>query len=137
MDELSGRAMLALAGQTTSALFRELADVQVVFGVELGLGGGLVAAFVGIGFWGLHLALTQGLLAKLVADTAPSDRSGSAFGIFNVVTGLTLLLASVLAGIIWDRLGPLATFVVGGSFATAAAVLLVTGQVSGLMGPDR
>ena len=54
--------------------------------------------FLGTGLWGLHMGLTQGLFNKLVVDSSPADLRGSAFGIFNLVSGLALLLASVVAG---------------------------------------
>src|SRR4051812_131833 len=72
--------------------------------------GGLAWAFAGILLWGAHMALTQGLLAKLVADCAPDRLRGSAFGLFNLASGVAMLAASVLAGLLWDRLGPAATF---------------------------
>ncbi len=72
--------------------------------------------------WGLHMALTQGLLSKLVADTAPAPLRGTAFGIFNLVSGVALLLASVIAGMLWQRVGVAATFFAGAGFATAAAI---------------
>ncbi len=82
-------------------------------------------AFLGAAFWGLHMALTQGLLSKLVADTAPTEFRGSAFGIFNLVSGGALLLASVIAGSLWSVFGPSATFIAGGSFAALAAMGLL------------
>jgi predicted MFS family arabinose efflux permease len=85
---------------------------------------GLAACFVGIALWGLHMSLTQGLFTKLVADHAPEGLRGSAFGLFNVFTGLGLLAASVVAGLLWDRFGPLATFCAGAGFAAATSVLL-------------
>ena len=86
-------------------------------------------ALIGAALWGLHMALTQGLLAKLVADTASADLRGSAFGIFNLVSGIALLLASVLAGALWSEFGPPATFVAGAVFAAiAASGLLLYGQ---------
>jgi len=77
--------------------------------------------FVGAGFWGLHMGLTQGLFAKLVADVAPTELRGTAFGIFNLVGGGALLLASVLAGALWNTLGAPATFLAGAFFAALAA----------------
>jgi MFS family permease len=77
-------------------------------------------AFVGAALWGLHMAFTQGLLAKLVADTAPAERRGTAFGIFNLVSGGALLLASVIAGALWSIFGPSATFMAGAAFAAVA-----------------
>jgi MFS family permease len=78
--------------------------------------------FGGALLWGLHMALTQGLLSKLVADTAPAELRGSAFGIFNLVSGVALLLASLVAGYLWDLLGPPATFMAGAAFAALTAI---------------
>lgn len=76
--------------------------------------------FIGAAFWGLHMGLTQGLLSKLIADAAPARLRGTAFGIFNFVSGGALLLASVIAGALWSALGPPATFIAGGVFALLA-----------------
>lgn len=86
---------------------------------------GLVTAFAGILLWGLHMALTQGLFAKLVADTAPADLRGSAFGAFNLATGGAMLAASLLAGLLWDRFGAPVTFLAGAGFSVATGLLLV------------
>ena len=93
--------------------------------LSLALLPGLAGAFVGIAFWGLHMAVTQGLFAKLVADRSPEQLRGSAYGIFNLVTGLTLLAASVIAGVLWDAEGPTTTFVAGAAFASVALAGLV------------
>jgi MFS family permease len=66
------------------------------------------------------MGLTQGLLSALVADAVPPERAGTAFGFFNLATGVFLFLASSLAGLVWDRLGAPATFLVGAGFSTAA-----------------
>lgn len=79
----------------------------------------------GAALWGLHMALTQGLLAKLVADTAPPELRGSGFGIFNLVSGGALLAASVIAGALWSALGPATTFLTGAAFAALAALGIV------------
>ena len=71
---------------------------------------------LGVALWGLHLGMTQGLLAAMVAHTAPPDLRGTAFGAFNLVSGLALLVASVLAGLLWDQFGAVATFLAGASF---------------------
>lgn len=84
---------------------------------------GLPLVFVGIGLWGAHMALTQGLLAKLVADHSPAALRGTAFGLFNLVTGVALLCASILAGLLWDIVGPAATFATGGVLALMALAL--------------
>jgi MFS family permease len=81
--------------------------------------------FSGAALWGLHMALTQGLLSKLVADAAPAERRGTAFGIFHLVSGGALLLASVIAGGLWNAFGPPATFLAGAGFASVAAAGLV------------
>jgi MFS family permease len=77
---------------------------------------------VGASLWGLHMALTQGLLSKLVADTAPAALRGTAFGIFNLVNGGALLLASVVAGALWQHIGPPAAFLASALFAALAAL---------------
>ncbi len=70
--------------------------------------------------WGLHMGLTQGLLASLVADTAPDDLRGTAFGVFNLVTGIGALAASIIAGTLWDIFGPTSTFLAGAAFTMFA-----------------
>lgn len=82
------------------------------------------AVLAGVALWGIHMGITQGLLAKMVADTAPADLRGTAFGFFNLVSGLALLVSSVCAGLIWDRLGAPMTFVAGALFCVAALALL-------------
>ena len=82
-------------------------------------------AFLGAAFWGLHMAFTQGLLSKLIADNAPSELRGTAFGLFNLVSGGALLLASVIAGSLWNAFGASATFVAGAVFAVLATVGLL------------
>lgn len=76
--------------------------------------------FVGAALWGLHMAFTQGLLAKLVADATPAELLGTGFGIFNLASGGALLLASVIAGFLWSLYGAAATFAAGAAFAIAA-----------------
>ncbi len=81
--------------------------------------------FAGAALWGLHMGFTQGLLAKLVADSAPAELRGSAFGIFNLVSGVAMLLASVIAGALWQLAGPSATFVAGALFAVLTALVIL------------
>lgn len=78
----------------------------------------------GVALWGLHLGITQGLLAALVADTAPADLRGTAFGFFNLVAGVAMLFASLIAGVLWDRLGAPATFLTGAAFGAIALAVL-------------
>jgi MFS family permease len=84
-----------------------------------------LAVFVGAALWGLHMAFTQGLFAKLVADSAPAELRGTAFGVFNLVSGGALLLASVIAGALWSIWGAAAAFGAGGLFAAAAVLGLL------------
>lgn len=113
-DRISAR-MLLLMG--LGILF--IADIVLAIAASPGI------ALLGSAFWGLHMALTQGLLSKLVADTAPADLRGTAFGIFNLVSGGALLLASVIAGSLWSMFGASATFIAGASFAAFAAMGLL------------
>jgi MFS family permease len=83
---------------------------------------GLTGVAVGVALWGLHLGVTQGLLATLVADTAPTELRGTAYGMFNLMGGLALLAASVVAGLLWDGFGPQATFLAGAAFTALALV---------------
>jgi MFS family permease len=108
-DRLPARGLLALGLLVLAAADLLLARAQAWPGV-----------LCGAALWGLHMALTQGLFAKLVADVAPAGLRGTAFGFFNVVTGVAALGASALAGLVWSRLGPQATFAVGGLLAVAA-----------------
>ena len=90
--------------------------------VTLAAASSLWAVGVGTALWGLHMGVTQGLLTVLVADAAPADLRGTAFGVFNLLTGMALLLASVLAGVLWTAAGPAATFVAGAGFSLIALV---------------
>jgi MFS family permease len=77
--------------------------------------------WAGIGLWGLHMAMTQGLLSAMVAEASPPDLHGSAFGFFNLMSGIAVLVASALAGWLWDQWGPAATFQAGAVLAALAA----------------
>lgn len=101
----------------------------VLFGLAMLIGADLLLAFAlspllvfsGAALWGLHMAFTQGLLSNLVADTSPQMLLGTGFGIFNLVSGGSLLLASVIAGSLWNSFGASATFLAGAVFAALAA----------------
>jgi MFS family permease len=84
----------------------------------------------GVGLWGLHLGITQGLLATMVADTVPADLRGTAFGLFNLASGVALLIASLLAGFLWDRFGPSLTFHAGALFCLLAFIGLIMYQLT-------
>jgi MFS family permease len=94
--------------------------VLVVADLTLAFGSSIAAVGIGVALWGLHMGLTQGLLAALIADTAPAELRGTAFGMFNLVTGLATLVASILAGALWDSAGPTGTFLAGAVFAAIA-----------------
>lgn len=113
-DRLSARILLVFG-----------LGVLIAADVMLAMVASPLIVFLGAAFWGLHMAFTQGLLSKLVADTAPSELRGTAFGIFNLATGGALLLASVIAGTLWSVFGAPATFVAGASFAALAATGLL------------
>lgn len=74
----------------------------------------------GVSLWGVHMGITQGLLATMVADTAPADLRGTAYGFFNLMSGIAMLVASGVAGLIWDRLGASYTFYAGVAFSVVA-----------------
>ncbi len=80
---------------------------------------------LGVALWGLHMGMTQGLLATMVAHTAPADLRGTGFGFFNLVSGVAMLIASALAGFLWDRLGASFTFHAGAAFCVLALVLIL------------
>ncbi|HEX8467625.1 MAG TPA: MFS transporter [Allosphingosinicella sp.] len=104
-----------------------LASLAVLAAADLllALMPGLAAAFAAIALWGLHMGLSQGLLSRLVADRSPEALRGSAFGLFNLASGIAMLAASVTAGLLWDGFGPAATFLAGAGFAAAAAIALL------------
>ncbi len=104
--------------------------ILIVADAVLAWAGNLWGVFAGVALWGLHMGTTQGLLAAMVADTAPADLRGTAFGLFNLVSGVALLAASVLAGVLWDAFGPAATFSAGAAFTLVglAGAMLVVGR---------
>jgi len=85
---------------------------------------------LGVGLWGVHMGITQGLLACMVADTTPDDLRGTAYGFFNLMSGLAMLVASVLAGLLWDQFGASFTFYAGALFCVIAALALAWRPVS-------
>mgnify|MGYP001274110078 FL=1 len=75
---------------------------------------------LGVALWGVHMGMTQGVLAAMVAGSAPADLRGTAFGFFNLVSGGAMLAASVVAGSLWEWLGPAWTFGAGAAFSALA-----------------
>lgn len=86
-------------------------------------------AIAGVALWGLHMGMTQGLLAKMVADTTPSDLRGTAYGFFNLVCGIAMLIASALAGLLWDVFGAATTFYAGSVFCLLTLALIKTTKI--------
>jgi MFS family permease len=105
---------------TSGFMLLVAADVVLAFSADLW---GLT---LGIVLWGLHMGLTQGLLATLIADTAAPELRGTAYGLFNLLGGLALLAASIVAGVLWDAIGPQATFLTGATLTAIALLGLAT-----------
>jgi len=84
-----------------------------------------MVVLLGVALWGVHMGMTQGLLAKMVADHAPADLRGTAFGLFNLVSGVSMLMASIIAGGLWDWIGASATFHFGALFSLLAMIGLI------------
>jgi MFS family permease len=108
-DRMRRRSLLALG-----------VGILVVADLTLAFAGNIWIVGLGAALWGLHMGATQGLLAAIIAETAPGDLRGTAFGMFNLVTGLALLAASIIAGWLWSVVGPAATFYAGAAFSLAA-----------------
>lgn len=116
-DRLPHRMLLALG-----IIPLIIADILIAHSNQLGwVGAGLV-------FWGVHLAATQGLLAAMIADAAPESLRGTAYGLFSLATGIAMLVASALAGLIWDQFGAAWTFYAGGAFACLSLLLMLVGR---------
>lgn len=103
--------------------------VAVLIAADLALAysDSLYTVFLGIALWGLHLGITQGLLATMVADTAPADLRGTAFGFFNLLSGVSMLAASLLAGLLWDGFGAPLTFYAGAAFCVVVLAAIALG----------
>jgi MFS family permease len=121
-DRISRAAVLAVGILLLVAADIVLALLPSVSGLALG-----------VALWGLHMGLTQGLLAALVADTAPAELRGTAYGFFNLLGGLAMLAASIIAGALWDIAGPQVTFLAGAGFALVAlaGLAMVHGKIGG------
>ena len=109
-----------------------LIGLIVLFAADLVLASSAhwVTVLVGVALWGVHMGITQGLLARMVADTAPVDLRGTAYGFFNLVSGLAMLVASITAGLLWDSFGAEFTFYAGAAFCVMTLVGLVARATS-------
>jgi MFS family permease len=124
LSDKGDRGRLLIAG----LLMLIAADIVLAFA------SGIAGVLLGVALWGLHMGFTQGLLATLVADTAPAELRGTAFGVFNLISGLALLAASVIAGALWDAVGPQSTFLAGAGFTAVATAGLVAMRRQGVAG---
>lgn len=110
-----------------------LFGIGVLIAADLILGlsqNDLLFIILGVILWGLHMGFTEGILATMVTDTTPSHLRGTAYGLFNLAKGITLLFASLLAGILWDNFGSSVAFFVGASFSAIAFIFLFLGRIS-------
>ena len=113
-DTMSHRRLLALG-----------LLVLVVADLVLAAASGWPVLLIGVALWGVHMGMTQGLLAAMVADTAPADLRGTAYGFFNLLSGVAMLVSSVIAGLLWDGFGSAFTFYAGAGFATLALLVML------------
>ena len=104
----------------------------VIADIVLALSSGVTGVMIGVVLWGLHMGFTQGLLSTMVADNAPAELRGTAYGMFNLAGGIAMLAASVIAGVLWDVTGPAGTFAAGAGFTVIAllGVLAVRGKIN-------
>ena len=126
--------MLADRGRQGALLSGGLVAL-IVADLILAHAGSVGAVLAGTAVWGLHMGLTQGVLAALVAQAAPADLRGTAFGLFNLVSGVALLVASALAGWLWAVYGPTLTFYAGAAFTGARVARFVAAAPPGCQSP--
>ena len=118
-DSMSHQKLLALG-----------LGVLIIADVVLGMAQGWPLMLLGVALWGIHMGMTQGLLATMVADTAPAALRGTAFGFFNLMSGVAMLVSSGLAGLLWDNFGSSATFFAGAGFCFLTLFGLLVRQVN-------
>lgn len=94
--------------------------VLITADLVLAINDSWLSVVIGVSLWGMHMGMTQGLLATMVADTAPIDQRGTAYGFFNLLSGIAMLIASVVAGLLWDNLGAVSIFYVSAGFCVIA-----------------
>jgi len=96
--------------------------ILIISDLVLALAPNVWIVLLGVGLWGLHMGMTQGILAALIADAVPTELRGTAFGLFHFISGISLLLASLIAGFLWQSFGPLATFLAGALFTAVGLI---------------
>ena len=119
-DSMSHQKLLALG-----------LGVLIIADIVLGMAQGWPLLLLGVALWGIHMGMTQGLLATMVADTAPAELRGTAFGFFNLMSGLAMLVSSGLAGLLWDSFGSSTTFFAGAGFCCLTLLGLLASQIKG------
>lgn len=117
-DRMDHRALLAMG-----------LAVLIAADLVLAIDDHWLTVLAGVALWGVHMGMTQGLLAAMVADQAPADLRGTAFGLFNLVSGLAMLAASVIAGLLWDQLGAAFTFYAGAALSALAMLGLLATSI--------
>ena len=129
LSDNRGRGTILVVGLS----FLIIADLVLAFS------SGVAGVMIGVALWGLHMGFTQGLLTTLIADTAPAELRGTAFGMYNLLTGLALLAASIIAGALWDWIGPQATFLTGAAITAVSLVgfVLLGGRASAQPEPSH
>ena len=113
-DRFSHRYLLALG-----------LGVLIAADFVLGLSSSVMMLFIGIGLWGVHMGITEGLLSVMISKTAPSELRGTAFGFFGLIRGMMTMLASILAGAIWHYSGSTAAFLLGAALAALSFLILM------------
>lgn len=104
------------------------AAVLVLANLMLAGANDIAVVLLGVALWGLHMGMTEGVFTAMIADAAPPDLRGTAFGVFNLMRGLLLLMASVLAGLMWEHGGPPATFITAAVLAALSMLLLMASR---------
>jgi MFS family permease len=112
-DRVNRRSLLAIG-----ILMLVLADLVLAWA------GSPLVVLLGVALWGLHMGFTQGIFAAMIADVTPPEWKGTAFGLFNLASGVCVLLASLVAGGLWDRFGAAITFYTGAALSLSALMLL-------------
>jgi MFS family permease len=102
--------------------------VLAVSDVILALGQHLGIILIGVGLWGIHMGMTHGLLAAMVAGAVPANLRGTAFGVFNLISGIAMLAGSLVAGVLWEWQGPAWAFLLGAILSASAAAALIFGR---------
>ena len=122
---LNSCCLLPLLAASATASASDAAMVLVAADLVLASNVYWLTIMVGVSLWGVHMGITQGLLARMIADTAPVDLRGTAYGFFNLISGIAMLISSTIAGFLWFYFSATFTFIAGGCFATLALLGII------------